>query len=60
MRFRVLMEMQIEARTPQEAKEHAVKLKELIKNPLVRITLEGEGVKLVGDGLPVVFNPQPA
>lgn len=60
MKFRVLMEMTIEARTPQEATEHAVKLKELVKSPFVRLAIEGEGVRLVGDGQPVVFTPQPA
>lgn len=60
MKFKVLMEMTIEARTPQEAREHAVKLKDLVKNPLVRMAIEAEGVRLDGDGQPVVFTPQPA
>jgi hypothetical protein len=61
VKFKVLMEMTIEARTPQEAIEHAVKLKALVQNPLVKMTLAGEGVTLAGgDGQPVVFTPQPA
>ena len=34
------MAVTIEARTPQEAAAHAVKLKELVKNPLVRMAIE--------------------
>ena len=40
------MAVTIEARTPQEAAAHAVKLKELVKNPLVRMAIESEGVRL--------------
>jgi hypothetical protein len=58
MRFQVLMAVTIEARTPQEAAAHAVKLKELVKSPIVRIALEGEGVRL-SNGEPVVYTPQP-
>lgn len=61
MRFKLLMEMTVEARTPQEAVEHSVKLRELVKNPLVKMAIEGEGIRLAdGDGRPVVFKPQPA
>jgi hypothetical protein len=31
MKFQVMMSVVIEARTPQEAQDHAVKLKELVK-----------------------------
>jgi hypothetical protein len=61
VKFKVLMQMSIEARTPQEAAAHAVKLKDLVKNPLVKMAIAGEGVTLAdGDGQPVVFTPQPA
>jgi len=59
MKFTVLMRMSIEARTPEEAAAHALKLRELVKNPLVRMAIEAEGVRLDGDGQPVVFAPQP-
>jgi phage FluMu protein gp41 len=58
MKFQVMMSVVIEARTPQEAQEHAVKLKELVKNPLARMAIEAEGVKFVNGGEPVVYKPQ--
>jgi hypothetical protein len=57
MKFQVMMSVVIEARTPQEAQDHAVKLKELVKNPLARMAIEGDGVRIVG-GEPVVYKPQ--
>ena len=57
MKYQVLMAVTIEARTPQEAAAHAVKLKELVKNPLVRMAIESEGVRLA-NGEPVVYTPQ--
>ena len=58
VKYQVLMAVTIEARTPQEAAAHAVKLKELVKNPLVRMAIESEGVRLA-NGEPVVYTPQP-
>ena len=52
------MSVLIEARTPQEAAEHAVKLKDLVKNPLTRMAIEAEGVKFVNGADPVVYTPQ--
>lgn len=58
MKFQVMMSVLIEARTPQEAAEHAVKLKDLVKNPLTRMAIEAEGVKFVNGADPVVYKPQ--
>ena len=61
MKFKLLMEMTVEARTLEEAAAHAVKLKNLVKNPLVKMAIEAEGIRLAGgDGQPAVFKPQPA
>ena len=57
MKFQVMMSVIIEARDLQEAAAHAVKLKALVKNPLARMAIEGDGVKIVGDE-PVVYKPQ--
>lgn len=58
MRYRVAMSIEIEARNNSEAYEHAIKLLELLKSPLVRMAVEGEGVHLSGNGSPVVHQPQ--
>lgn len=57
--YRVLMSVAIDARSDQEAVAHAKKLEELLKNPLVKMAIEGEGIRLTGgDGRPVVYNPK--
>lgn len=59
-KFRVYAEVIIEANTHEEAVEQAMKLKKMLKNPLVKMTLAADGVTLAdGDGRPNVLNPQP-
>lgn len=58
MRYRVMMSVQVDARDDREAQAYALKLKELLKNPFVRMQLEAEGIRLAGDdGLLVVHQP---
>jgi hypothetical protein len=58
MRYRVLMHFVIESRDDQEAATIAKKLDGLLKTPLVRMAIQGEGVQLAhGDGRPVVYAP---
>jgi|GEM_PF-2561089 hypothetical protein len=58
-RFRVYAEVIIEANSHEEAVEQAIKLKKMLKNPLVKMTLASDGVILAdGDGRPNVLNPQ--
>lgn len=59
MRYRIVMSMAVEARNDRQAHEYALKLKELLKSPLVRMAVEGEGIRLADDGKPVVHQPQP-
>jgi len=60
MQYRVLMHLDIDTRNIEEAGEHAKKLLKLIKDPLVLMSIESEGIRLVGgDGRPTVYNPQP-
>jgi hypothetical protein len=52
------MHFVIEARDDREAAEVAKKLDKLLKTPLVRMAIEGEGVRLAdGNGRPVVYTP---
>jgi len=58
MRYRQLVHFVIEARDDREASEVAKKLDKLLKTPLVRMAIQGEGVQLAyGDGRPVVYAP---
>lgn len=58
MRFRILVSIEVDAGSDQEADEHAKKLSKLLKNPLLRMQLESEGIRLVGDDGPIVHQPQ--
>ena len=58
MRYRVLMSVAVEAPSDKQAYENALKLEALLKSPLVRMAVEGEGVRLAsGDGSPIVHEP---
>jgi hypothetical protein len=58
VRYRILMSIAIDARSDLQAHEQAKKLLELLKGPLVKMAVEGEGIRLPGDGHPVVHQPQ--
>lgn len=53
-----MMSILVEARNDRDALEQAKKLEALLKGPLVKMGIEGEGVRLSGDGNPVVHQPQ--
>jgi len=53
------MSITVDARDDREAYEYAKKLAGLLKSPLVKMAVEGEGIRLSnGDGKPVVHQPQ--
>jgi len=52
------MSIEVEARDDRQAYEHATKLAELLKSPLVRMAVSGEGIQLSSDGKPIVYRPQ--
>ena len=58
MRYRVTMSIEVDAINDVQAHKYAEKLGGLLKSPLVRMAAEGEGIKLAGDGHPVVHAPQ--
>jgi hypothetical protein len=58
VRYRVTMSIEVEARDDRQAYEYAVKLAGLLKSPLVRMAVEGEDIRLSGDGHPIVHQPQ--
>ena len=60
MRYRILMSMEVEARDGRQAHEFALKLKELLKSPMVRMAVEADGIRLSGDGKPIVHEPRRA
>jgi hypothetical protein len=59
MRYRVLAQFMIEAPSDAQANAQAKQLNELLKLPMVRLAIGGEGIRLAdGDGRPVVYAPQ--
>ncbi len=58
VRFRILVSIEVQAQNEPEADAHAKKLSKLLKNPLLRMQLESEGIRLVGDDGPIVHKPQ--
>jgi hypothetical protein len=58
MKYRVTMSIEVEARDDREAFENAKKLENLLKTPFVRMAVSGEGIRLSGDGKPIVHQPQ--
>lgn len=55
MAHRIMMHVDVAARDDRQAVEWAKKLDELLKNPMVRMTLEGEGIVVQGQ---LVYQPQ--
>lgn len=49
MRYRLHLHIDIDARDDREALDHAKKLEETLKNPIVRMSLESDGIRPVGD-----------
>ena len=60
MKYRIMMSIEVEARDDHQAHEYATKFAELLKSPLVRMAVSGEGIRLSGDGRPIVHQPQRA
>lgn len=55
------MSIEVDAANDRQAYEYALKLAELLKSPLVRMAVAGEGIQLSGgDGRPIVHQPQRA
>ncbi len=58
MRYRIMLSISVEAPNDRQAHECAVKLKELLEGPLVKMGVASAGIQLSGDGRPVVHQPQ--
>jgi hypothetical protein len=58
MKYRVTMSIVIEARDEREAHAHAMKLGELLESPMVRMAVQGQGIRLPSDVQAIVYQPQ--
>jgi len=58
MRYRIYMSVAVEAQNDAEAFRHAESLSELLKSPMVRMAVEGNGIQLAPGEQPTVHQPQ--
>lgn len=52
------MSIEVRATDERQAREHAKKIGELLKSPLVKMAVEGKGVELANGGNLIVYQPQ--
>lgn len=57
MRYRVFVSIDVNARNYGHAFECAKKLDKLLKEPMLRMMLEGEGIQLFPEEQPIVHRP---
>jgi hypothetical protein len=57
MRFKLFMQVTVEARDERQATEWAKKLEDLLKNPMAEIAIKGAGIRTIGE--PVALRPKP-
>lgn len=58
MKYRIFMSIAVDATNYREAYEYAKKLDTMLKGPMVQMAAASEGIRLSGDGEPVVHQPQ--
>lgn len=56
MKYKIFIAVDVEARDDHQAVDQANKLGDLLKNPMVKMAIESEGIRTVGQ--PVVHMPQ--
>ena len=57
MRFTIFMKVSVDARDARQAVDWAKKFENLLKNPMAKMAIEGEGIKMVGE--PQAMQPKP-
>ncbi len=56
MKYRIFVAVDVDARDDHQAVDQANKLGELLKNPMVKMAIESEGIRTIGQA--VVHMPQ--
>ena len=57
MRYKIFMQVSVEARDQQQAVDWAKKFEKLLKNPMATMAIESEGIRMVGE--PMALQPKP-
>ena len=58
VRYQILVAIEVDAPSDAQARDWAVQLEDLMRDPILQLTLAGKGIQLSGDGHPVVYQPQ--
>ena len=57
MRFKIFMQVSVDARDQSQAVYWAKKFEKLLKNPMAKTAIVAEGIKMIGE--PVALQPKP-
>jgi hypothetical protein len=57
MRYKIFMQVSVDARDIAQAVDWAKKLEKLLKNPMATMAIEAEGIRVVGE--PMALQPKP-
>jgi hypothetical protein len=56
MRFKIFMQVTVDARDTQQAVDWAKKLEDLLKNPMADMAIKSAGIRMIGE--PVALQPK--
>jgi hypothetical protein len=56
MRFKIFMQVSVDARDERQAVDWAKKLEGLLKNPMAKMAIDGEGIRMIGE--PMALQPK--
>jgi hypothetical protein len=57
MRYKIFMQLSVDARDERQAVDWAKKLEKLLANPMARMAIEAEGIRTIGE--PIALQPKP-
>jgi hypothetical protein len=57
VRFTIFMKVSVNARDQRQAVDWAKKFEALLKNPMAKLAIEGEGIRMIGE--PEALQPKP-
>ncbi|HEY6358261.1 MAG TPA: hypothetical protein VIX35_08445 [Vicinamibacterales bacterium] len=57
MRYAIFMKVSVNASSLEQAVDWAKKFEKLLKNPMAKMAIEAEGIRMVGE--PMALQPKP-
>jgi hypothetical protein len=56
VRYRIFMQVTVDARDSKQAVDWAKKFEKLLKNPMATMAIEAEGIRMIGE--PIALQPR--